>query len=122
MIIIEFLNSEIIALILFFIGFYGLLSRRNIIKSVISLGIMEVSTILYFITVTSQEATRAPVGTVAPELMADPLPQAMMITAIVIGISVTAVNLTLFISLYHRYNTTNWGKAKKLRQQESLDD
>lgn len=122
MINIEFVNGETIGIILFFIGFFGLTSRRNIIKSVISLGIMDVAIILYFIAVTSAQASSPPIGDIPSELMADPLPQAMMITAIVIGISVTAVNLTLFIALYHRYNTTNWEKSKNYRQQELLDD
>jgi multicomponent Na+:H+ antiporter subunit C len=46
---------------------------------------------------------------------ADPLPQALMITAIVIGVSVTAVALTMFITMYHIYGTTNWGKIVRKR-------
>jgi len=49
--------------------------------------------------------------------MADPLPQAMMITDIVIGIGVTAIALTLMIHLYHRYGTTNWQKARDKRHE-----
>lgn len=45
---------------------------------------------------------------------ADPLPQALVITAIVVGISVTAIALVMFISMYHTYGTTNWNKAKKM--------
>lgn len=48
---------------------------------------------------------------------ADPLPQALVITAIVVGISVTAVALIMFISMYHKYGTTNWMKAMKHRME-----
>ncbi len=40
-----------------------------------------------------------------------------MITAIVIGVGITAVSLTMFINLYHKYGTTNWEKAKRMREQ-----
>jgi len=39
----------------------------------------------------------------------------LMITAIVIGVGVTAVALTMFINLYHKYGTTNWEKAREAR-------
>jgi multicomponent Na+:H+ antiporter subunit C len=45
----------------------------------------------------------------------DPVPQAIMITAIVIGIGVTAVALVMFIHLYHQYGTTSWAKALRRR-------
>ena len=45
---------------------------------------------------------RPPIGESAAPA-ADPVPQALMITAIVIGAAVTAVGLMMFIALYHRY-------------------
>lgn len=113
--------GEILSIVLFFIAFYGLMARRNILKSIICLGIMEVSAILFFITMLSKSDSVPPIYGAVPDQMADPLPQALMITAIVIGICVTAVDLTLFISLYHRYRTTNWDKAKHLELEERED-
>ena len=46
---------------------------------------------------------------------ADPLPQALMITAVVIGISVTAISLTMFIAMAQKYGTTNWKRVKTKR-------
>jgi len=43
------------------------------------------------------------------------LPQALMITDIVIGMGVTAASLTMFIHMYHRYGSTNWLKVKRKR-------
>jgi len=111
--------GEIIALVLFCIGFYGLLARRNIIRTIISLGIIQVAIILFFLAIDFQENMLPPIGVDNPSLVVDPLPQALMITAIVIGVSVTAVALTMFISLYHRYGSTNWMKVKKKRREES---
>ncbi len=107
--------GEIAAVIIFFIGVYGVIARRNIIKTIMSLGIMEGAVILFFLANGAINAQRAPIS--GAGISADPIPQALMITAIVIGISVTAVALTMFISLYHRYGTTNWKKAQIARKE-----
>lgn len=110
------LFGEVIALIIFMVGVFGVLLRRNIMKTVISISIMQNAIILYFLI--SDEATKkAPIleDTANVSTVADPYPQALMITAIVIGVAVTAIALTMFINLYHKYGTTNWEKARKVR-------
>ncbi|WP_461207652.1 sodium:proton antiporter [Clostridium sp. DL1XJH146] len=111
----DFINGETVSIILFFIGFYGLIARRNIIKTIISLGVIQTAIILFFVTINYEIGAKVPIGVGIEGPVADPLPQALMITAIVIGIAVTAVSLTMFITLYHRYGTTNWEKVKKKR-------
>ncbi len=102
---------EIASLIIFFIGIYGLIGRRNILKSIISLNIIQSALVLFFVSIDYTHETTSPIQAVDPALAANPLPQALMITVIVIGISVTAVTLTMFINLYHKYGTTNWSKV-----------
>ncbi len=115
----RFTNGEAVALALFFIGIYGLLARKNIIKSIISLTIIDAAAILFFLSIRYEKNAVPPIGIVSKALpVADPLPQALMITAIVIGVAVTAVALTMFISLYHRYGTTNWQKVIEKRKEE----
>lgn len=110
------INGESISILLFFVGVYGLIARQNIIKSIMSISIMQVAIILYFITTNIAPGSVPPIGDVAQTLqVADPLPQALMITDIVIGIGVTASGLTMFIHLYHRYGSTNWQKVMKKR-------
>jgi len=74
--------------------------------------VMDVGAILFLITVHYIPGNVPPVaiaGGIRPgEIVADPLPQALMITAIVIGISVTAVSLAIFINLFRRYGTADW--------------
>ncbi|SHH27288.1 sodium:proton antiporter [Clostridium grantii] len=111
----EYINGETVSIILFFIGFYGLMARRNIIRTIISFGIIQSAIILFFVTINFNIGDIAPIGKNLGNNVADPLPQALMITAIVIGVAVTAVSLTMFITLYHKYGTTNWQKVKKKR-------
>jgi len=108
----DYINGENVSLILFFIGVYGITARRNILKSIISLGIMQAAIILFFVSINASTDSVPPIGDSFTVMPADPVPQALMITAIVIGMSVTAVSLTMFITLYHKYGSTNWNKVR----------
>lgn len=114
---VEVITGENVALVLFFVGVYGLTARRNIIKSIIGLGIMQAAIILFFVTVNASVDDVPPIGVAIGVQVADPVPQALMITAVVIGVSVTAVSLTMFISLFHKYGSTNWNKVKRKRRE-----
>lgn len=115
----DLINGETVSFVLFFIGMYGLIARRNMIKSIISLGIMQTAVILYFVTINFEPGSVPPIlnGTVG-ETLADPLPQALMITDIVIGVGVTAAALIMFIHLYHKYGTADWIEAMQRRWRE----
>lgn len=104
----QFVTAQNISLVLFFIGLYGVLTKRNIIKTIVSVNIMDFGAILFLITVNYTPGSIPPIGDTDFARMADPLPQALMITAIVIGLSVTAVSLTVFISLFRKHGTADW--------------
>lgn len=108
---------EIIALLIFLIGVYGLLANRNIIKSIMCIGIIDIGIILFFLGINYEKGMIPPIGS-ETYAMADPVVQAIMITAIIIGVAVTALALMMFITLYHRYGTTNWLKAMNAREEE----
>lgn len=112
------LSGDVIAVALFMIGLYGLIARRNIVKTIICIGIMEMGIILFFLTIHARPDAKPPIGEQMAQA-ADPVPQALMITAIVIGVAVTAVALVMFIELYHKYGTTNWKKAQQMRREEN---
>ncbi len=110
-------STEICSLMLFFIGLFGIIARRNIIKTIIAIGIMEIGVILFFLSINHTIGSEPPIG-LDLRNPSDPVPQALMITAIVIGIAVTAVAMSMFIGLYHKYGTTNWKKALEARKRE----
>ena len=103
---------EISSILVLFIGFYGLVTSRNVIKSIISIGLMEIAAIMFFLGLGYFDGIRPPIGQDMTNA-ADPLPQAMVITAIVIGIAVTAINLTMLITQVRQFKTADWDIAKK---------
>jgi multicomponent Na+:H+ antiporter subunit C len=103
---------EIITIVMFFISFYGLVTSKGVIKGIISIIIMEIAVIMFFLSLGYKSGILPPMGHDLVNV-ADPLPQALVITAIIIGVSVTAVNLTMLIALYRQFKTTEWDKLKE---------
>lgn len=112
----ELITGENISILIFFVGFSGLMLKRNVIKSIICIGIMQAAIIIFFLSSGLSPDNVPPIDATGLQNVADPLPQALMITDIVIGIGVTAMALSLFIHMYHQFGTADWEKAFKLRK------
>ena len=107
------INGENVGLILFFIGIWGLITKKNAMKSIISLSIIQTAIILFYLSSSDPKNEIPPVNeTVLAVNAADPLVQALMITEIVIGAGITAASLVMFVHLYHKYTTADWSKLK----------
>jgi len=107
---------EILTLVLFFISFYGLITSRKMIKSVVCSMLMQTAVIVFFLGQGFRSGIRPPIGEYfeALEYVADPLPQALMITAIVIGVAVVTISITMLMSLFRTYKTTDWDVAQRM--------
>jgi len=107
----------ILCFILFLIGLYGVVSKRNLIKIIIGIAIMEYSINLFFIMIGYIEGGTAPIITKGFEQAkyVDPLPQAMILTSIVIGLATTALLLAVAIRIYQKYGTFDINDIKDLK-------
>ncbi len=114
--ILSLITVQNISLVIFFVGLYGLAARRNIVKTILSFGIIQAAAILFFASVDATQDTPAPIGSFQYSLPADPIPISIMITVIVVGVSVTALTLNMFTVMYHKYASTNWVKVMKIRK------
>ena len=98
-----------IALLL--VGVYGLLTQKNVIKLIVSLNILEVGINVFIISVGYVAGGAAPILTsrnnTSSLLYVDPLPQALVLTSIVIGVGVTALALAFARRLHAKYGTYN---------------
>lgn len=94
----------VVALIL--IGLYAVIFKRNLIKMVIGITLIESGVNLFLITLGYREGSIAPIYTSSPGgIMALPVPQALTLTSIVIGVAVLALMLSLVIHIYRHYGT-----------------
>jgi len=108
--------------LLIFFGMVALIYKRNLIKIVIALNIIQAGINLFFITLAYRPNGTAPIFTLAPALeelkMVLPTPQALILTNIVIGFGTTALMLTLAILTYQNNHTLD---IRKLRGVENDD-
>jgi len=107
----------LLGIILFGIGIYGVLGKRNLIKIIIGLMIAEHAVNLLFVLVGYRYNGRAPIlsSDAAITQMVDPLPQALVLTAIVIGLGATALLVALAMRLHAKYGTYDVAEIKELR-------
>ncbi len=106
------------AILLMMIGLYGLLTNRNVIKIVISLNVLEIGLNIFIISIGFVYDGIAPILTSVNNssalLFVDPLPQALVLTAIVIGVGTTALGLAIVKSIYQKYKTLEIDEVEEI--------
>jgi multicomponent Na+:H+ antiporter subunit C len=113
------------AVALFCIGLFAVLTRRNLIKMVMGLSLMESSTYLFMLSLAYRAGSTAPVlidpppGRTAQQLVhgnvADPVLQNFCLTAVVIGVAVTAVFLSVVVRIAQHYHTLDSARVREMR-------
>ena len=80
--------------LLVMVGVYLMMSQRNLLKAVVGLYLFQTAAILFFIALSFREGGSVPI---VHEGLAihNPLPHAMMLTAIVVGVAVLGVGLSI---------------------------
>ena len=119
------LANYLVAGAVFCAGLYTVLTRRNLIKIVMGLSLMEASTYLLFISMAYRAGSTAPVlvsppsgrspQSVARGNAADPVLQNFCLTAIVIGVAVTAVFLAVAVRIAQHYRSIDADEIRRLR-------
>lgn len=111
------MSVYILCFTLFCIGIYCILRKRNIIKIIIGLGIVEYAVNLFFILIGYRAHGRAPILAKGQPIlnMVDPLPQALVLTAIVIGLAITALIVALALKIYEKYSTFDITQIRRLK-------
>ena len=104
---------------LILIGLYAALTKRSLLKIIIGLSIVDGGIHLLLIAIGYVKNGTAPIFSPGYEdaaaIMVDPVPQALVLTAIVIGFAVTAVALSLIIRLYRHHHTLEIDEIKNLK-------
>ena len=102
-----------IYIVLMMIGLYAILARGNLVKKIIGLNLLQTAVFLLYISIGKVAGGTVPVvwpeGERPPDLASapyeDPVPHVLMLTAIVVGVSVTAVALALIVRIKAAYGT-----------------
>lgn len=107
--------------VLIAVGLYGVVVKKNVVKIVISLAIMEYGINLLIILIGYRKGGCAPILDKGMDLSTflacsvDPLPQALVLTSIVISLGVLALMVSICVRLYERYGTFDITEMRRLR-------
>jgi len=96
------------------IGLYMVVDSRNLVKKVIGMNIFQTGIFLFFITLAYRAGGEPPIIEEGAGPYVSPLPHVLILTAIVVGVSLTAVALALIIRIYSEYGTLDEDKLKQL--------
>lgn len=94
-----------VSILLMMIGLYGMIAKGNLIKKIIGMNIFQVSVFLFYISMGKVKDGTAPIYWEKAVIYDNPIPHVLILTAIVVSISTTAVALALIIRIYKSFRT-----------------
>ncbi len=99
-------NYWVFAVVLM-VGFYAVIVRNNLIKKLLGLAIFQSAVFLMYITMDKVEGGTAPIVQkgVTDQIFSNPLPQVLILTAIVVGVSTTALGLAIVVRIKEAYGS-----------------
>lgn len=108
--------------VLLSIGLYMMIANQNLVKKIIGLNLFQSSIFLFFVTAAYVEGASSPVVPADPagptEPIVSPLPHVIVLTAIVVGVSLTAVALALIVRIHAEYGTLREDVLREVRADE----
>lgn len=105
-IILDLFNYWVFVFLLI-IGFYAVIARDNLIKKLLGLSIFQAAVFLLFISMGKVDGGTAPIvrNNNWDEVFSNPLPQVLILTAIVVGISTLSLGLAIVVRIKEAYGT-----------------
>jgi multicomponent Na+:H+ antiporter subunit C len=97
--------SNTVTVILMVLGLYVVLARGNLIKKLIGLSIFQTSVYLLYVGPGKIIGGTAPIIAEGFDLYSNPLPQVLMLTAIVVGVATLALGLAITVRIHEAYGT-----------------
>jgi multicomponent Na+:H+ antiporter subunit C len=86
-------------------GLYVVISHGNLLKKLIGLSVFQVGVFLFFISLGKVTGGSAPIISADVDTYSHPLPQVLILTAIVVGVATLAVGLALAVRIFEAYGT-----------------
>ena len=107
----------VLSTVLFCVGLYAVIVKRNLIKIVIGVAVMGYSVNLFLILAGFRMYCGMPIvaGGITNAPTVDPLAQAMVLAAVTMGLCVTLLLTAFSIKLFERYKTLDTDEIRKLK-------
>jgi multicomponent Na+:H+ antiporter subunit C len=99
------------------IGFYTVIAKPNFIKKLIGLTLFQTSIFLFFISLGKVKGGTAPIVVPFTTLYSNPLPHALILTAIVVSVSTLAVALAIIVNIKETYGTVEEDEIEEAKEE-----
>lgn len=106
---------------LMMVGLYVVISHGNLLKKLIGLTLFQVGVFLFFISLGKVDGGSAPIVSDDVETYSHPLPQVLILTAIVVGVATLAVGLALSVRVFEAYDTVEEDELVEREEDELVD-
>jgi multicomponent Na+:H+ antiporter subunit C len=102
---------------LFVVGLWGVVSSRNLVRSVLSLTVVQSATYVLLLAVGYRGGGRAPIVADIPSTsrLVDPVVQVLVLTDVVIEATITALLLALVVQAHKRFGSVDPADLRPLR-------
>ncbi|MEM8640732.1 MAG: cation:proton antiporter subunit C [Cyanobacteria bacterium P01_G01_bin.54] len=96
------------------LGFFGIILKQNLMLKILSMDVMSTGVVSLYVLVAARDGFFTPIlNTDQPQAYADPVPQAVILTAIVIGLSIQALMLVGVMKLSRNHPTLETREIEK---------
>ncbi|HWP56795.1 MAG TPA: cation:proton antiporter subunit C [Candidatus Acidoferrales bacterium] len=100
-------------ILLMMIGLYTVIASPNLVKKIIGLSVLQTAIFLFLISLSKVSGGTVPITGPSAELYSNPLPHALVLTAIVVSVSTMAVALAIIINIKLTYGTIEDDEIRK---------
>jgi multicomponent Na+:H+ antiporter subunit C len=103
---------------LFLVGLYGIVSSSNLVRTILSLTVVQSATYLVLLGVGYRNGAKAPIYAEIPSVtpVVDPVVQVLVLVDIVVEATVTALLLALAVQAHKRFGSLDPGDLGELRR------
>jgi multicomponent Na+:H+ antiporter subunit C len=107
----------VVAVWLFVVGLWGVVSSQNLVRTVLSLTVVQSATYLVLLGIGYRSGAKAPIVADIPTStkLVDPVVQVLVLTDIVIEATVTALLLALVVQAHKRFGSVDPADLRALR-------
>ncbi len=115
--------AYVLMFVLLGVGLYMMIANENLVKKLIGVNLFQTAIFLFFVSVAYVEGGDSPVVPADANpggelLVSSPLPHVIVLTAIVVGVALTAVGLALIVRIYSEYGTLREDTLREVRSDE----
>lgn len=105
--------------ILLMTGLYAVISRANLVKKLIGMSIFQSAVFLLYISMDKVEGGTAPIiqPNAPDQLYSNPLPQVLILTAIVVGIATLSLGLAIVVRISEAYGTIEEDEMREMDEE-----